>query len=360
MDFYFGEPNDEGVEHKRAIVHVSIDPEFDVLKVDVDLFSLPERPYDSSEVVVDFHVDGLWNKRTFYTDSNGLEMQKRILDHRDTWDIVKVNYARSYDNVSANYYPINSAISIIDDTRPAQEGNLKLTVMNDRAQGGSALEPGSIQLMQNRRVFGDDGKGMDEYLNERDASGRGIRVPATYYVEVIDTNTTTSKQHQIHHKTDDPVQMFFTFDLVHSKSKAIKSGFSEAISAAGIDGKMTYVVFPEARNLVHIRIENLDDSLDRDSGTKWVDVKAVAEALWTQANIQNPMEHTVAITELSLTGNMKLAELQKRRIHWKTEDDKKLRPLHNQDKGNKKSFVPQQIRVFELAYKPVMKEQFLQ
>jgi len=73
--------------------------------------------------------------------------------------------------------------------------------------------------MQNRRVFGDDGKGMDEYLNERDAiTGKGIRVPATYYVEVIDTNTTTSSQHLIHHKTDDPPQMFFAFDVVHTES----------------------------------------------------------------------------------------------------------------------------------------------
>jgi hypothetical protein len=71
-------------------------------------------------------------------------MQKRILNHRDTWNIVEVNYAKSYDNISANFYPINSAISIIDDTRPAKEGNLKFTVMNDRAQGGSSLEPGRI------------------------------------------------------------------------------------------------------------------------------------------------------------------------------------------------------------------------
>jgi len=37
--------------------------------------------------------------------------------------------------------------------------------------------------MQNRRVFADDHKGMDEYLNEMDAYGNGIRVKATYNVE---------------------------------------------------------------------------------------------------------------------------------------------------------------------------------
>jgi len=74
MDFYFGEINDEEEEHKKAIIHISIDPEFNVLKFDVDLLGLPERPYESHNVVVDFHVDGIWNNKTFYTDSNGLEM----------------------------------------------------------------------------------------------------------------------------------------------------------------------------------------------------------------------------------------------------------------------------------------------
>jgi len=61
----------------------------------------------------------------------------------------------------------------------------------------------------------------------------------------------------------------------------MNSGFSKAITEAGVDGMITYAVFPEAKNLVQIRFENLYDVIDLDSGTKWVDVKAVAEALWT-------------------------------------------------------------------------------
>lgn len=43
---------------------------------------------------------------------------------------------------------------------------------------------------------------------------------------------------------------------------------------------ITYVIFPQAKNLVQIRIENLYDSYNSDSATKWVDINAVAEALW--------------------------------------------------------------------------------
>jgi len=280
MDFYFGDVNDEGEDYKQAIVHVSIDSEFNVLRFDVDLLGLPEKPYQSHNVVVDFKVPNVHNNKTFYTDSNGLEMQKRILNYRPTWDLSE-HFKFANDNTSLNYYPINSAISIKNEFTKANEGNLKFTVMNDRSQGGSSLEDGTIQLMQNRRIYGDDNKGMGEYLNERDPiTHKGIRVPATYYVEVIDTNTTTSAQHLIHHKTDDPAQMFFAFDLVHAKTNAKKSGFSKAIKEAGVEGMVTYAIFPEAKNLVQIRIENLYDSYNSDSATKWVDINAVAEALW--------------------------------------------------------------------------------
>jgi len=44
------------------------------------------------------------------------------------------------------------------------------------------LYPGNIELMQNRRIDGDDDKGVAEVLNEEDEYGKGYRVPAAYYV----------------------------------------------------------------------------------------------------------------------------------------------------------------------------------
>jgi lysosomal alpha-mannosidase len=65
--------------------------------------------------------------------------------------------------VTTNYYPINSAISVVD-----AKTSFKFTVLNDRSQGGSVLEDGRIELMQNRRLFKDDGKGVEECMNETD------------------------------------------------------------------------------------------------------------------------------------------------------------------------------------------------
>jgi len=82
-------------------------------------------------------ADDLDNDNLFYTDSNALEMQERIINYRPTWTFSTDEYA------SGNYYPVNSAISFFDKTN----SNLQMTVMNDRAQGGSVLNKGRIELM---------------------------------------------------------------------------------------------------------------------------------------------------------------------------------------------------------------------
>jgi hypothetical protein len=80
------------------------------------------------------------------------------LNHRDTWNLT---IAKGGLNVTANYYPIQTAIAMIDE-----QTNLQMTVMNDRSQGGAVIKNGRIELIQNRRLNVDDWRGVDEALNE--------------------------------------------------------------------------------------------------------------------------------------------------------------------------------------------------
>lgn len=70
----------------------------------------------------------------FYTDSNGREMLKRVRNHRDTW---KVNLV---ERIAGNYYPVTTKIAI-------EDSNMRLAVLTDRAQGGTSLNDGSVDLM---------------------------------------------------------------------------------------------------------------------------------------------------------------------------------------------------------------------
>jgi len=78
----------------------------------------------------------LQTDKTFYTDSNGREMLKRVRNYRPTWDL------KLEEPISGNYYPVTSKIALKDE-----RNQLKLNILVDRAQGGSSLTDGAVELM---------------------------------------------------------------------------------------------------------------------------------------------------------------------------------------------------------------------
>lgn len=63
-------------------------------------------------------------------------MLKRTRNYRPTWNL------KLEEPISGNYYPVTTKIAIKD-----KEKQLKLNVLTDRAQGGSSLQDGVIELM---------------------------------------------------------------------------------------------------------------------------------------------------------------------------------------------------------------------
>lgn len=97
-------------------------------------------------------------------------MLKRKKDYRPTWDLDLV------EPVAGNYYPVTSKIYLNDE-----EKRLRLSVLVDRAQGGTSLQDGEIELMLHRRLLKDDAFGVGEALNET-AFGEGLVVRGQHYV----------------------------------------------------------------------------------------------------------------------------------------------------------------------------------
>jgi hypothetical protein len=96
------------------------------------------------------------NQNTFYTDSNGLEEQTRILNFRPTWNLT------IHEAVAGNYYPINSHIKVSDPKSSTKFA----TILTDRSMGGAVINKGEFELMLHRRLLADDWRGVDENLNE--------------------------------------------------------------------------------------------------------------------------------------------------------------------------------------------------
>jgi len=116
-----------------------------------------------------------------YTDSNGREMQQRLLNYRPTW---KWNVTEA---VAGNYYPVN-ALAFIKDQNQAQS---QLTVLNDRSQAAASLGSGQLEFMIHRRILADDGRGVGEPLNETDGItpypnpkrlGLGLNIVGKHYM----------------------------------------------------------------------------------------------------------------------------------------------------------------------------------
>jgi len=141
---------------------------------------------------------------------------------------------------------------------------------------------------------------MGDYLNEMDAEGYGIRVPATYYVQLLNKTRTTCNQRQVQkQRFSEIAQYFYNFDTTKTSSGQASS-FASQLTAAGIEGNIDFIAMPQEANKILIRVENLDLSM------KSIDLISLADAIHSQYNdnITN-----WDIRELSLSGNMDLSEM---------------------------------------------------
>ncbi|CAL8126674.1 unnamed protein product [Orchesella dallaii] len=116
--------------------------------------------------IITRYSTGIPTNGVFFTDANGRQLVKRKRDTRATWPYKK------HENVSGNYYPVNSRILISSNEDLSQDG-LTLAVLNDRSQGGTSMNDGEIELMLHRRLLFDDAFGVGEPLNET-AFGTGL------------------------------------------------------------------------------------------------------------------------------------------------------------------------------------------
>lgn len=90
------------------------------------------------EIISRVETTGVPSGGVFYTDANGRQTLQRRRDYRLTWPL------QVTEPVSGNYYPINSHIYITDAETDA---DVLVAMVNDRAQGGTSLKDGQIELM---------------------------------------------------------------------------------------------------------------------------------------------------------------------------------------------------------------------
>ncbi|KAL6078170.1 Mannosidase alpha class 2B member 1 [Balamuthia mandrillaris] len=148
------------------------------------------------------------NAHTWYTDSEGQEMQQRRYNYRPTWQL-QVN-----EPVAGNYYPINTA-AYINDTN----SDMRFTIVTDRSQGASSLTNGEFEVMLHRRLLHDDSRGVGEPLNETEA----IRTVHRVFVGPATNSTLFQREEAL--RLNNPCLLWFASDFDQGGSSA-KEWFS--------------------------------------------------------------------------------------------------------------------------------------
>jgi len=163
------------------------------------------------EVIRRVTSDSVLSDGVFYTDANGREMQKRVRNYRDTWNI------NLTEPIASNFYPVTSRIVMYDK----EDQHSAFAVLNDRSQAGASIKNGSIELMVHRRLLYDDQKGVGEALNETEfGEGLVVRgshryVIADYFADEVDSSHDkfVYLQHQmVEQMQNRPVISFSNFD----------------------------------------------------------------------------------------------------------------------------------------------------
>ena len=152
---------------------------------------LPLRAHNMPGLeVISRYTTDIDSGNLFSTDSNGRGMIQRQRDFRETWTL------NLTEPVSANYYPVVSRMAL-EEGNSVRVDKKQAWVMTDRAEGGSSLQTGQMELMLHRRLFNDDAFGVGEPLNET-AFGRGLVVRGVHKLllctedcEVKNTQLTT-------------------------------------------------------------------------------------------------------------------------------------------------------------------------
>ena len=205
------------------------------------------------EVIVRFILEDLYNDGVFYTDSMGLEMQRRQLNYRPSWDYEVV------EPIAGNYYPINHGMYLRDQRTTFQ-------VLNDRSQGGSSFYNGTVEMMIDRRMFHYNKNAVHEVLNVENHRGhnhRGLPLLTNHYVRFYDNNETLEftqtarwKQREI----DMPLVYIFG-SVPNTIPSEIESSMyvNSATYNLRIPDQIKILVQPQFDGSIYFRLENILD-----------------------------------------------------------------------------------------------------
>lgn len=143
---------------------IRVDAKKNYIEFDYIVGPIPTTDFRGREIVTRY-ITNMANQGVFLTDSGARQLLPR--------QRLKTDMA---EELGGSFYPVVSTIMLRDNS--AQQNNTKnaeaVAILVDRAQAGTSLNEGEIELLVHRRQLRDDSFGVDEALNEPGEDGRGL------------------------------------------------------------------------------------------------------------------------------------------------------------------------------------------
>lgn len=179
------------VETRIMIYH---DDLYHGIEIQTHLYPIPMDDNKGKEIILSVDTTGINNQavvvdsaskilffdktlqtHAFFTDANGLFTVERFYGYKEGYQLS----SWGSDEIQYNYYPVTSAIGIEDK----KTGNKRITLMNDRSQGGTSRRIGQVELMIHRVCTTDDKLNLEEVLKDVDPATGAVReVDLTHYL----------------------------------------------------------------------------------------------------------------------------------------------------------------------------------
>uniref|UniRef100_A0A1X7VKL5 Alpha-mannosidase n=1 Tax=Amphimedon queenslandica TaxID=400682 RepID=A0A1X7VKL5_AMPQE len=289
---------------------------------------IPIKDGLGKEIISHFTTD-LKSDSTFYTDSNGRDMQKRVRNYRPTW---KYN---NTEPIAGNYYPVNSRIYIRDEKK-----GIQFTVLNDRSQGGSSITDGSVELMVHRRLLYDDKRGVGEPLDELGVNGKGLIIRGKHLLILDTIDDSAYTQRMMAEELMMTPELSFTLNngLQLEHYNLMYNGLSIPLP----DNVHLLTLEHLDQSTILLRLDHQFESTDPEKWSTTANVKL--KDLFVAFEIKE-------VTELGLGGNLALSDIKK--LQWQTTDNETVPGPFNFPPVTGPDFIvslsPMMIRTFNIT-----------
>ncbi|BFF95150.1 lysosomal alpha-mannosidase [Drosophila madeirensis] len=241
---------------------------------------------DTAREIVTVFDSEISSNGVFYTDSNGREMIKRVKDKREDF-----NPDLGRQPISGNYYPIVSRIAL-------EDSNKRIALLNDRAQGGTSMQNGQLELMLHRRLVRDDGYGVSEVLNEQKYE-KPLIARGKVYLILNSVEESTKVERVAEKEILLPFSVFFSKGSSQSSSAVAKTvpsfdDFPQSVHLLTLE--------PFTDDEILLRVENFLDHIEGNVVS--FNIRPIFDGVGG-----------VAIRETTLDGNLPLSEMKRFKFH---------------------------------------------